>query len=121
MRAIGRALSTLNAITLLAAGLFAVQMSASARAGELQVGAAMRVITPNPLLPVSGGMGAPNPTREKKGDLTARAVVFRSGDVSVAIVCSGRHRLSVGTGGSCPRAGQSHSGRSHFDRLDPHA
>ena len=31
-------------------------------------------------------MGAPNPTREKKGDLTARAVVFRSGDVSVAVV-----------------------------------
>ena len=55
-------------------------------AGELQVGAAMRVITPNPLLPVSGGMGTPNPTREKKGDLTARAVVFRNGDVSVAVV-----------------------------------
>ena len=60
--------------------------ASSAQAGELQVGAAMRVITPNPLLPVSGGMGAPNPTREKKGDLTARAVVFRSGDVSVAVV-----------------------------------
>lgn len=57
-----------------------------ANGGELQVGAAMRVITPNPLLPVSGGMGIPNPTREKKGDITARAVVFRNGDVSVAIV-----------------------------------
>jgi hypothetical protein len=57
-----------------------------ARGGELQVGAAMRVITPNPLLPVSGGMGIPNPTREKKGELTARAVVFRNGDVSVAVV-----------------------------------
>jgi hypothetical protein len=54
--------------------------------GELQVGAAMRVITPNPLLPVSGGMGIPNPTREKKGDLTARAIVFRNGDVSVAVI-----------------------------------
>ena len=59
---------------------------APARGGELQVGAAMRVITPNPLLPVSGGMGTPNPTREKKGDITARVVVFRSGDVSVAVV-----------------------------------
>jgi hypothetical protein len=57
-----------------------------AKGGELQVGAAMRVITPNPLLPVSGGMGIPNPTREKKGDITARAIVFRNGDVSVAVV-----------------------------------
>ena len=46
----------------------------------------MRVITPNPLLPVSGGMGAPNPSREKRGELTARAIVFRKGDVSVAVV-----------------------------------
>jgi hypothetical protein len=31
-------------------------------------------------------MGAPNPSREKRGDLTARAIVFRKGDVSVAVV-----------------------------------
>ncbi len=86
MQVIGRALSACSAIIFLAAGLIAVQPGARAQAGELQVGAAMRVITPNPLLPVSGGMGAPNPTREKKGDLSARAVVFRSGDVSVAVV-----------------------------------
>lgn len=53
---------------------------------ELQVGAAVRIITPDPLLPVSGGMGRPNPTKEKRGDLTARAVVFRKADVSVAVV-----------------------------------
>jgi hypothetical protein len=53
---------------------------------EIQVGAATRVITPDPLLPVSGGMGRPNPVKEKRGDLTARAVVFRKGDVSVAVV-----------------------------------
>ena len=58
----------------------------TAQAGELQVGASMRVITPNPLLPVSGGMGRPNPTHEKKGEITARAIVFRNGDVSVAVV-----------------------------------
>jgi hypothetical protein len=52
----------------------------------VQVGAAVRVITPQPLLPVSGGMGKPNPAKEKRGDLTARAVVFRKGDVSVAVV-----------------------------------
>src|SRR5438067_6599494 len=35
-------------------------------ASQLLVGAAKRVITPNPLLPVSGGMGPTRPTREKK-------------------------------------------------------
>jgi hypothetical protein len=53
---------------------------------EIQVGAAMRVITPDPLLPVSGGMGKPNPAREKRGEITARAIVFRRGDVLVAVV-----------------------------------
>jgi hypothetical protein len=57
----------------------------SARA-ELEVGAAVRNITPDPLLPVSGGIGTPRPTTGKKGELTARAIVFRKGDVSVAVV-----------------------------------
>jgi hypothetical protein len=58
-----------------------------ARAGEgIEVGTGMRVITPEPLLPVSGGLGPTAPVREKRGELTARAVVFRRGDVSVAIV-----------------------------------
>ena len=38
---------------------------------EILVGAAVRNITPDPLLPVSGGMGAPNPAKEKRGELTA--------------------------------------------------
>ncbi len=63
----------------------AVFQEATARA-ELQVGAAVRVITPNPLLPVSGGIGTPKPAREKRGELTARAIVFRKGDVSLAVV-----------------------------------
>jgi hypothetical protein len=53
---------------------------------EIQVGAAVRVITPDPLLPVSGGMGPTKPAREKRGELTARAIVFKKGDVSVAVV-----------------------------------
>ena len=53
---------------------------------DIQVGAATRVITPNPLLPVSGGMGPTRPTTEKRGELTARALVLKKGDVSVAIV-----------------------------------
>jgi len=46
----------------------------------------MRVITPDPLLPVSGGMGPSSPVKEKRGDIKARAVVFRNGDVAVAVV-----------------------------------
>jgi Domain of Unknown Function (DUF1080) len=52
----------------------------------IQVGVAMRVITPSPLLPVSGGMGVPKPARDKRGELTARALVLRKGDVSIAVV-----------------------------------
>jgi hypothetical protein len=53
---------------------------------EIQVGAALRIITPNPLLPVSGGIGVPKPSKEKKGDLFARAMVFQQGNVRFAIV-----------------------------------
>ncbi len=60
-------------------------LAAQARA-EIQVGAASRVITPDPLLPVSGGMGVPKPASEKRGELTARAIVIRKADLSVAIV-----------------------------------
>jgi hypothetical protein len=53
---------------------------------EIRVGAAIRVITPDPLLPVSGGMGIPNESREKRGELTVRAIAFRKGNVSVGVV-----------------------------------
>jgi hypothetical protein len=53
---------------------------------EIDVGAATRVITPNPLLPVSGGIGTPHPAKEKRDDLKARAIVFRHGNVSVGVV-----------------------------------
>ncbi|MBX3440932.1 MAG: hypothetical protein KF774_00900 [Planctomyces sp.] len=52
---------------------------------EFRAGAAMRVITPDPLLPVSGGVGIPKPATEKRGELTARAVVFQQGDQTVGI------------------------------------
>lgn len=55
-------------------------------AQELRVGAALRVITPNPLLPASGGIGTPKPTTEKKGDLFARVMVLEKGATRVAIV-----------------------------------
>ncbi|WP_240911264.1 hypothetical protein [Paludisphaera soli] len=53
---------------------------------EILAGAAVRVITPDPLLPVSGGMGPTKPAREKRGDLTARALVLRKGEVTVGVV-----------------------------------
>jgi hypothetical protein len=53
---------------------------------EFRAGAAVRVITPNPLLPVSGGVGTPKKTTLKQGDLFARAVVFENGGTRVAIV-----------------------------------
>ncbi|HEX6889479.1 MAG TPA: hypothetical protein VF141_02255 [Chryseolinea sp.] len=55
-------------------------------AQEFKVGAAVRVITPEPLLPVSGGVGTPKKTVEKKGDLFARALVLEKGSVRIAIV-----------------------------------
>jgi hypothetical protein len=60
--------------------------TARAAVAEMQVGTALRVITPDPLLPVSGGMGIPKPAKEKRGELTARAIVFRKGELSVAVV-----------------------------------
>jgi hypothetical protein len=66
--------------------LAAIFLLARPASAEIQAGAAMRVITPDPLLPVSGGMGGTLPTHEKKGDLTARALVLKKGDVSVAVV-----------------------------------
>lgn len=53
---------------------------------EFRVGTGVRVITPDPLLPISGGMGPTSPATEKRGELTARAVVFEQGDTRVAVV-----------------------------------
>ena len=78
---------------------------------EIQVGAAMRVITPDPLLPVSGGMGIPKPAKEKQGELTARAIVFRKGEVSVAVVSLDLLGLSLGAGRPGARQGEPHPGR----------
>jgi hypothetical protein len=65
---------------------FGVLSGLPAAHAEIRAGAAVRVITPEKYLPVSGGMGNPKPSREKRGELTARALVFRKGEVSVAVV-----------------------------------
>ncbi|MCE6992277.1 hypothetical protein [Dyadobacter sp. CY323] len=55
-------------------------------AQHFKAAAAVRVITPNPLLPVSGGIGTPKKSTEKNGELYARALVLEKGDVRIAIV-----------------------------------
>jgi hypothetical protein len=77
---------TKNRIQILLSLLFLQFILAAGYSQSLKVGAAFRVITPNPLLPVSGGIGKPKPTLEKKGDLFARAMVFEKGNVRFAIV-----------------------------------
>ena len=68
--------------------LWPLLLAATAQAeGGFEAGAAKRIITPDPLLPVSGGMGAPSPVKSKLGELTARAVVMRSGVEIVGIAC----------------------------------
>jgi len=56
------------------------------QAQELKVGSAKRVLTPNPLISVSGGVGTPKPVTIKKGDLYVRAMVLENGGEKVAIV-----------------------------------
>ncbi|MEJ7592840.1 MAG: hypothetical protein WKF77_14930 [Planctomycetaceae bacterium] len=69
------------------AAIIVLTLSLSETSGaDFQAGAAMRVITPNPLLPVSGGVGEPNPATEKRGELTARAMVFSDGETTIAVV-----------------------------------
>lgn len=51
-----------------------------------RAGAAVRIITPDPLLPVSGGIGTPVKAAEKKGDLYVRALVFEKNNEKIAIV-----------------------------------
>ncbi|MCB0689157.1 MAG: hypothetical protein KDC53_21615 [Saprospiraceae bacterium] len=53
----------------------------------LRAAASKRVITPDPLLPVSGGVGIPKPVDKKQGDLYVRALVLEEGATRVAIVC----------------------------------
>ena len=56
------------------------------RSEQFEVGVGRRIITPDPLLPVSGGMGPTSPATEKRGELDARAIVLRTNETTVAFV-----------------------------------
>lgn len=65
----------------------AVSLAASSDvSAEFAAGAAVRSITPEKPLPVSGGMGVPVPADRALGELTARAAVVKQGDTCVAFV-----------------------------------
>ncbi|RIK78571.1 MAG: hypothetical protein DCC67_11410 [Planctomycetota bacterium] len=71
----------LRVVLLLILGLCAAPLRA-----DFQVGVAKTVITPDPLLPIIGGVGPASPPVGKQGELYARAMVLQQGDVRVAFV-----------------------------------
>ena len=77
MRAINLRTTWITILLLLAAG----QLQA-----EVSVGVASKSITPDPLLPISGGMGPTSPATATRGELCARAMVLEQEGVKVAIV-----------------------------------
>jgi len=66
-------------------GLAFMLLPGSALAG-LKAAIAIRVVTPEPLLPLSGGVGASEPSTRKEGELTVRALVVAENDTTVALV-----------------------------------
>ncbi len=69
------------AVSFLVVSVLVTEVQAAFRAG---VG--LRDVTPDPLLPVSGGVGPSNPATRKEGELMVRALVFEDGGTRVAIV-----------------------------------
>ena len=55
---------------------------------EFRAAIAVRTVTPDPLLPVIGGIGTGRPVTRKEGDLTVRALAFEDGTNRVVIVSS---------------------------------
>lgn len=71
--------TTISAIFLI---LFCLNINAQ----TFKAGAAMRDITPDHLIPISGGMGTPEIPTAFQGKLTVRAFVLEKGNTRVAIV-----------------------------------
>lgn len=58
----------------------------TSQAQTLRAGFGSRSVTPNPLLPVSGGLGPTSPTSRAEGDLQVTALVLEQGTNHVAFV-----------------------------------
>ncbi|MGH7973505.1 MAG: hypothetical protein ACREIC_32720, partial [Limisphaerales bacterium] len=63
-----------------------VFLSLAASAATFRAAIAVRTVTPDPLLPVIGGVGPSHPVQRKEGELTVRALVLEEGATRVAIV-----------------------------------
>jgi hypothetical protein len=66
--------------------LFCLAISILNSSAEFRAGIAVRPVTPDPLLPVSGGVGPSHPATRKAGELTVRALVLEQEGTRVAIV-----------------------------------
>ena len=53
---------------------------------EFKAAIAYRIVTPDPLLPVSGGVGPSEPVEKKIGDLTVRALVLENNGKIIWVV-----------------------------------
>ena len=67
---------------------FSVVLVSSNSFAALRAGIAVRTVTPDPLLPLIGGVGPSHPATRKEGDLTVRALVLEEGPTRIAIVSS---------------------------------
>lgn len=66
--------------------LFLICVSVFDAAADFRAGIAVRIVTPDPLLPVSGGVGPSRPVTRKEGELTVRALVLEQQGTRIAIV-----------------------------------
>src|SRR5260221_12707418 len=69
-------------------GLLWLIVSIGNATAEFKAAIAVRVVTPDPLLPVIGGIGPSHPVHGEQGDLTVGALVLEDGTNRVAIVSS---------------------------------
>ncbi len=66
--------------------LVLVTAAAGEASAAFRAALAVRTVTPDPLLPVSGGVGPSHPTTRREGELTVRALVLEQDATRVAIV-----------------------------------
>ena len=72
--------------TRILAVLLVNSLAVASALADFRAGIAVRVVTPEPLLPISGGMGPSRPATAKAGELNVRALVLSEGATTVAIV-----------------------------------